>query len=357
MMPHTDQWQTFLTSIEPYLRSFGEDDLAYLALKVRGIILADIEAECAQADDLSPFLIPSLGRHYTDAWADEDAGYGLASSVNGRNTSHGHPSPLDPPPLQRFRPDDLVDEHLVTENVHLGPLTERLMAALNEGGMADLVGDVAVDETDAAAGTAAPMDAVDLEDRLKRELRFLGVFPTDALVPSSVALATTAAATTGDVDWSLRADDEISTALRACQRALRDQIDTNEGRKAALAAIVRDRMAYQEYESTRDGIEKVIETGWIKRQRYGKRKVVPPVKVVAGRVLAPPVPVPAPGPTIVEPKPPLSQELVTQLDRRRRFIGAFARLFDGQPAGKFEGLPDESVYGDDVVTRTDAMLE
>lgn len=232
----------------------------------------------------------------------------------------------------------------MTENVHLGPLTERLVASLNDGGLASLLVEVPTDEVDASAGTAAPMDAIELEDRLKRELRFLGVFPTDALVPSSALLA--AQANTGDIDWSLRTDDEISTALRACQRALRDQIDVNEGKKAKLATIVKDRMAYQEFESTRDGIEKVIETGWIKRQRYGKKKA--PVVPTKPGAKPPPVPV-APPPAIVinEPKPPLSRDLLVQMDRRKRFIGAFQPLFDGQPEGRFAGLPGESVYGEE----------
>lgn len=69
------------------------------------------------------------------------------------------------------------------------------------------------------------------------------------------------------VDWSTRADDEISTTLRQVQRALARQQKINAMRKARLFAIAMDRMAYQDYLNCFSSLEKEIETGWTKRLR------------------------------------------------------------------------------------------
>jgi transcriptional adapter 3 len=50
-------FETFKTYIKPYFRPFGEDDLAFL--NERG-------------DNVTPYLIPKLGKHYSLQWAEED---------------------------------------------------------------------------------------------------------------------------------------------------------------------------------------------------------------------------------------------------------------------------------------------
>ena len=46
----------------------------------------------------------------------------------------------------------------------------------------------------------------------------------------------------------------------------------NEARKAILMSLVKDRMAYQDYETARDAQERVIEQGWQKRLRTDVKK-------------------------------------------------------------------------------------
>ena len=200
------------------------------------------------------------------------------------------------------------------------------------------------------------MDSVDLEDRIRRELNYLGVFPWEppnvlngplssaskTPVLGSGNLGSNVMNRHGEIDWSLRTDDEISAALRACQRQLRDQMNVNENRKIKLAEIVRDRLAYQEFETLRDALEKQIETGWIRRQRHhGKRKVkgkgvekVPPIELLRSS---------------------LPEGLVSALEKRRRLVDSVAPLFQHAEAGQFRGLPTNRVFEEEIQVKREEI--
>ncbi|KAK4698409.1 transcriptional adapter 3, partial [Phenoliferia sp. Uapishka_3] len=286
----------FHTWAEAYLRPFGEDDLAILAPK---------------PDDISLYLQTPLGKHYTDRWDEED-------SEPAPSTSHPYPSPLDPPVLPRTKPDHLTEDALGMEQIFLGPLSERLVAALafgEDGESSELKERVERDEEAVQSGKLAVMDAVDLEERVKKELRFIGILSEE------------------DVDWGAREDDEISSALRACQRLLLRQTSLNEARKSVLSSIVKDRMAYQDYETTRDAQERVIENGWMKRQRAGKKKGKGRERdrnTEGGSN-----------------KPPVSLALLQAVEKRRNLVEMFKPFFgEEEDKGRFFGIPDESVYKD-----------
>ena len=264
---------------------------------------------------------------------------------------------LDFPALQPCRPEQLSEEYLVTERVHIGPLSERLMASLSlphlPGVLASAPGAMANGELP-DPGPTQPMDAIELEDRIKRELRYLGAFPPTAPPPTaSSSRADKDALTLGsgaDVDWSQRTDDDVSAALRACQRQLREQMAINEARKAKLMNVTRDRLARQEYESLRDALEKQIETGYLRRQRHQVNKQQAAVKNKA----APNAPAaPAAAPVANGAKTGVPEALVAVLDKRRRLIESVKPLFEGPDRSRFYGIPTESIYADDPLTRWD----
>lgn len=184
---------TFQNWVDAYLRPFGEDDLAVLAAKVglssaRGALEARLIrlARPVQPEDLTPYIIPPLGKHYLERWEEED----LDPSQRHPNTSFH--SPLEPPVLPRLKPEALTEDALAGENVFLGPLSERLMAALavGEDGLVavDDEDDDMVSAEDTAAPPRLPMDAVDFEERVKRELRYIGVLPEEEVrLPASHA--------------------------------------------------------------------------------------------------------------------------------------------------------------------------
>lgn len=312
-------YTTFANWVNDFFRSFGEDDLAFLAPK---------------PEDPGVYDIPPLGPHYQDTWAAMDA------ELNGEQVEGPpHSTALVPPALRRFKPQNLTTAALTTENIYLGPLGERLISAFKDtkdirGIMDDLLaaqeemqvdkanmdtttildptnsapgiiiqptqqtGEVAYNtqispqlltpamfndpNTLAATPSIKEMDALDFESRLTRELSFLGIIPLPTrIVPPPTTTKpskktaesnTTQFDLSSSVDWSSRADDEISTALRACQRQLQKQVALNDKRKERLSSIVRRRIAYQEYEHLRDGLEAVIEGAWAKRQRAAQRK-------------------------------------------------------------------------------------
>ncbi|KAK0552828.1 Transcriptional regulator [Tilletia horrida] len=73
-------------------------------------------------------------------------------------------------------------------------------------------------------------------------------------------------------DPTLRTDDEISSALRQAQRALREQMTINSARKKRLFEIAHDRMAYQDFANALHSVEKDVEQHWYKRQRQQKAR-------------------------------------------------------------------------------------
>lgn len=150
--------QTFWQNIEPYIRDVREDDLAMLNFK---------------ADTPDSYIIPPRGRHYTEIWDEEDG--------NPPGTTPRYPIPsarLPPngalPPIPHTIATEIRDVNLVQENRGLGPLTERVVAAVIGGP------DIAVANKEAAEKKPEPeessregarVDVVDLEEKVKKELR------------------------------------------------------------------------------------------------------------------------------------------------------------------------------------------
>lgn len=127
-------------------------------------------------------MVPPLGRHYLDQWEDEDNG--LAPAPQGSTAS------LDVPPLQRVRPEAITEDALGMENVYLGPLSERLVSAVavqnkdaQDGPSADGDGKWAAETAEIVPEYPPPrttvLDAVELEERVRRELRFVGLLAED----------------------------------------------------------------------------------------------------------------------------------------------------------------------------------
>lgn len=149
--------QTFWQNVEPYIRDIREDDLAMLNFK---------------ADTPDSYVIPNRGRHYTEIWDEEDG--------NPPGTTSRFPVPSmrqgdAPPPLTHFVASEVRDINLIEENRGLGPMTERIVAAVIGGRD---VGEINKEEAarrpepmDDVQRDAARVDVVDLEDRVKKELR------------------------------------------------------------------------------------------------------------------------------------------------------------------------------------------
>lgn len=150
--PNQVAFTTFWTSVEPYLREIREDDLAMLGFK---------------ADAPESYEIPAKGRHYTEVWDEED---GMPLGTTSRISV---PNMRPTPGLSHFNPTEMNDEVVLDEGKGLGHLTERVVAAV--------VDDREVARARQAELTGRPpeetprdpikLDIMDLEERMKRELR------------------------------------------------------------------------------------------------------------------------------------------------------------------------------------------
>ncbi|KAF9920383.1 Transcriptional regulator [Modicella reniformis] len=289
--------------MEPYFRPFTEAD--------RTILEED-------DDQVTPLLIPPLGRHYLEVWAEEDRalmpydGYeSRRSSVDmvkdpthSRNTVHNQPF-------------ELTDENIEQDEVSCGPLTERIICSLitedvseaKELKQDDDASSSSSSSTPAVvAGTqSGPKNYAELEERIKRELRYIGLLGNE------------------EIDWDAREDDEISIELRSLQKELREVMKVNKARKQRLLGLVNNHLAYQEYNTILDDLDKQVEQGYLKRFRMTKSK-----KKKTSTPKA------------------LSENALGAMDRRRRFVQGVGPIF---PQDNYT-IPTQSIYQDELETKT-----
>ncbi|KAF3913889.1 hypothetical protein ABW21_db0204220 [Orbilia brochopaga] len=273
---------TFAGHLEPYFRLFNEEDLAFL--RERG-------------DRVQPYLIPPLGRHYKEVWAEED-GVPYESSNNGQEHV----------PLGKA--DDLRDDNLNKNNVSLGPLLTRVMTGLvienlDEPAMASSAApngntsgasaDVTMENAESTSGMNGVANGAPGEDH-KATLR--PVAATSLNLPEGIMSAKEwAGATKVNTDYSTieerirqemvymgmlgpsdtlhfadKQDDEVSARLRQLQAELRTVSIRNGARKARLSEKLKEQLAHQEYSTILDDLDKQVDQAYLKRTRGMKAK-------------------------------------------------------------------------------------
>lgn len=250
---------TFLTFADPYLRQLTEEDVAFL--RERG-------------DRTTPFLaIPRGKKPYQDIWDEED---GL--SVDSK----------EKPSLNQGRGslEKLDDDNAATDQISTGPLAARLLSLLkfehrsdpSENGVSNGL-DFAEDTMDldnfvngdssekplppatnmsdpSSTKTSHRLDYVASEERIKAELRHLGLLSQDE-----------------NPDFDAHHDDDISERLRLLQNELRRVMVLNGARKARLLDMAKERLAYQEYSTIHEDLDSQVQQAYLKRTRtLGKAK-------------------------------------------------------------------------------------
>ncbi|KAF9582172.1 Transcriptional regulator [Lunasporangiospora selenospora] len=290
--------QTFWASMDPYFRLFTESDR--LVLEEEG-------------DQVTPLLIPPLGKHYLDVWAEEertllpfDGSYG-----SRRNSVDSTKEPSQSRNYVNNTPFELTDENIEQEDISCGPLTERIISSLI---LEDVVDPKELktdeDQPDPApiVHQSNPRNYAELEERIKRELRYIGLLGNE------------------EIDWDAREDDEISIKLRSLQKQLRDVMKVNKDRKQKLLNLVNDHLAYQEYNTILDDLDKQVEQGYLKRFRMTKSK-----KKKTSTPKA------------------LSENALSAMDRRKRFVQGIGPIF---PAEKYT-IPTTTIYTDELTQGKD----
>ncbi|KAI0126351.1 histone acetyltransferase subunit 3 [Xylariales sp. AK1849] len=335
-------FSTFSTYIEPYFRSFNEEDLAFL--RERG-------------DRVNPFVMPKRGkRHYSEIWAEEDGAMSVDSAPQGRDKL----APNQP----RGNIDNMEDDVAETDKLSVGPILSRLLQAMRPEARAQpsedkpmtngVNGDaevkpevngesngVATEEDGKSIPPASCMpessseawkkathpklDYMQVDERIKQELRHIGFLPQDSF----------------DGDYDGHFDDEVAGRLRLLQDRLRDQMLINGARKARLTELVKERMAHQEYQTILEDLDSQVQGAYLKRTRtMGKsKKAKRPGGAGGGSHLAGNA---AAGMA----RPGIGDVTKTLMERRRRWIDNIGTVFDDENLGKVprSSNPDSTIF-------------
>lgn len=316
---------TFYTSIEPWIRGIKEEDIGFLEFT---------------GDEIEPYIIPKLGRHYTEVWEEQDMEiYGTPlPGFSSHRTGDSSGS------LPKWDPSTLSEPDLLTEERSHGPLTERLISALLP--MPDVTvwkGVKAAEEamegrpggTGAAAARREKVNVADLEERIQDTMRFHGLLPEPP-------------------NYSARVDDPIATALRHAQQELRKVVAMNKARRERLVAIAKDRLAYQEFLDARDSLDKVILATYTKLQKkdapkLGKKKKRGPES--NGSTSTVDIPKPPPSALGLGPDDDLHLVVPDQLkqlvETRAQWVSSVGSIFEEKERecpGRIWNLPKKSIY-------------
>lgn len=253
-------FSTFQAYLEPYIRPFTEEDVAFLK---------------ERADRVVPYVIPQRGsRTYKEAWAIED---GLTGTEAPRREE------LDPN-VPRGGMDEMNDDTAETDEVSMGPVMNRLLSVLrpqptghnsrainddDANGDTSMVNGEDNPAPDVTAGatedqrpaTALPIDAPrptnlpapdydTFENRALQELKYIGFLSAQ----DSPAYAS-------------HLDDEVAARLRTLQAELRLVSARNNARKGRVLELTEERMAMQEYSNIADDLDNQVNAAYLKRNR------------------------------------------------------------------------------------------
>lgn len=313
------QFNTFLTFVDNFFKAFNDHDIKFLENKY--IAPNNLQMDKNYDPEVTPFIIPKLGPLYTNVWMKEDAKtLGNISPLPFRdNTSI----------LPKKSAASLDDDILETENISCGPLLSRLLSAILQDEKDDAINEeknheqdikyeldtAQINEDPSLTAQTSPVSSVkdekehlehntsinhinpsitkDLklgggttntipnvddwninslnldyptfEERLKRELKYVGIYmnlPKDENNPNG-----------DDPDWlNGREDDEISAELRELQSSLKAVTKRNQRRKDIVKPLLERELAWQEYYSILDDLDKQIDQAYIKRIRAPKKK-------------------------------------------------------------------------------------
>ena len=378
-------FSTFSSYTDPYFRPFTEEDLAFL--RERG-------------DRVTPFVMPKRGKkHYTDVWAEEDGAMSIDSSPLGRDrlppnqprgsienmdddvaeTDKLSVGPLLSRLLQAMRPEHRAppaeEKPAMVNGINgVGDISMNGIASFDfsiDGSTANSSGSQAQvngsnglvngangtngivlgpnEEQALPPATFMPeshsetwkkashpkLDYSQVDERIKQELRHIGFLPLLPHDPSNPgATPQPDPATTADYDGHY--DDEVAARLRLLQARLREQVLINGARKARLTDLVKERMAYQEYQTILEDLDSQVQAAYLKRTRTMGKK---PKKARPGAAAAV-APGTATGAAGMA-RPGIGDLTKTLMERRRRWIENIGTVFDDEGLSRVPRVADE----------------
>ncbi|EDO16403.1 hypothetical protein Kpol_1030p11, partial [Vanderwaltozyma polyspora DSM 70294] len=383
------QFSTFLSSVDNYFKEYSDEDVKFM--KAKNIMPPDLQADKTYDPDVTPYVIPKLGPLYSHVWLKEDDNQNIGGT--------SPPSLSDPSViLPRKSGSFITDGALETEEVSCGPLLSRLLSAVFKGetemddiqqeasnntevnikiegntaastpgqskmdGLMEEIPTVEPQQKDETPGSVldsavteemeelkkslsrvpegvlpiqsgwkandVSLDYPTFEERLKRELKYVGIYinlPKDENNPNG-----------DDPDWLTgREDDEISAELRELQNSLKIVTKKNDKRKHIIGPLLERYLAWQEYMSILDDLDKQIDQAYIKRIRVPKKKKKHHHGSLSSNVGSA---------SQVAQQKAANSSLKALLDKRQRWINKIGPLFD-KPEG-MKRIPKESIFRD-----------
>ncbi|EJS42340.1 ngg1p [Saccharomyces arboricola H-6] len=385
------QFNTFLAFVENFFKDLSDDNLKFL--KTKYIIPDSLQFDRTYDPEIKPFIIPKLGPLYTDVWFkdENDKNSAFKKIPPHINDASGI--------LPKKSANELDDNALETESVSCGPLLSRLLSAIltdddhklelqsskitrendvpkikeegnvlppknskndetdiplsQENGLnvrtpdSDVEDDATIQaklagnkSSDGSTTSTLPqqigwitnginLDYPTFEERLKRELKYVGIYmnmPKDENNPNL-----------NDPDWITgREDDEISAELRELQGILKQVTKKNQKRKALLIPLVERQLAWQEYTSILEDLDKQIDQAYVKRIRVPKKRkkhhTTASSNVNTGTT------------SQIAQQKAANSSLKSLLDKRQRWVNKIGPLFDKPETMK--RIPNESVFKD-----------
>jgi len=247
--------QNFISFTDQYFRNITIEDMHWLARK-------NDYAEFGK----DSYIIPNLGIHYLDQWnGNGPRGMGIGGTEFD-SLQHQHR-------VQGIYQE--IDDTVYNGDVYFGSFTERVLAALVDENITHLGEDSSLDQVlPGSNSNNIPHrsskdrgrtfdEMMSFEDRIKEELRFIGIIeeefaPTvDPIVSTSPILSSQ--------------EDEITRELAKAQAELRKKVEINNARKDALEKVAKKWMAYQEYNTIIDDLDKSIEIAYARRFKASKK--------------------------------------------------------------------------------------
>ncbi|KAK3382964.1 histone acetyltransferases subunit 3-domain-containing protein [Lasiosphaeria ovina] len=373
-------FSTFSTYIEPYFRPFTEEDLAFL--RERG-------------DRSTPFVMPKRGKkHYTELWAEEDGGMAVDPSpqvgADKRNVFGSI--------------EQMTDARAETDELYVGPLLARLLQAMRPehrappaeekmamangvNGDGDSMNGIATfdfnfTDTTGASGngqvngvgpsangqvngnglgpngeqslpsaTYMPeseseawkkanhpkLDYGMVDERIKQELRHIGFLP---LPPDQTPNAPAQPDPALTPDYDGHYDDDVAARMRLLQARLREQVLLNGARKSRLTDLVKERMAYQEYQTILEDLDSQVQAAYLKRTRTMGKKPKKARPGAAGALAAAAGAAGAGGAAGMA-RPGIGDLTKTLMERRRRWIESIGTVFDDEGLARVPRAADE----------------
>ncbi|KAI9341015.1 histone acetyltransferases subunit 3-domain-containing protein [Zopfochytrium polystomum] len=284
-IPITHFWG-FLES--QYFRPLNDDDFAFLD---------------SSGDDVTPFVMPALGRHYLEQWAEEDGTPFDGPDAVPRKSFHtSESSSLSniPMPLEY----EEIEETVLCGEVFLGSLAERILASLGEERLSGALRNDDDEEQGVVPIMHRPpksrstVDMAALDDRLRSELKYIGLLGDDEVIEEH------------------KDTDEISDELRRVQAELRQLMNENNDRKQQLKRIAAYHRGYEQYCGVLDAISKQIEADYSKRMKQSPRNKKQ--RKTAAALAIP-----------VAPKP-VSEQTVDLIEKRRVLVEGVGSLFPAE---------------------------